>query len=115
MFQEIRNWMDEATSGFVYFTLGSMIRIETLPRNVLDAFYETLKNIAPVKVLLKIAKVEDLPPGLPSNVMTQPWFPQVKIFSNDRKQKFLPRIIGLFYSAQKYQTGCDSWRPAFHN
>lgn len=79
--QDVQKWLDEATSGFIYFTFGSMVRIETFPKNVLDAFYNTFKSIAPVRVLIKIAKVEDLPPGLPSNVMTQPWFSQVKVLS----------------------------------
>lgn len=58
-----------------------MVLIETFPRSVLNAFYATFKNIAPVRVLLKIAKPEKLPPGLPSNVMTKSWFSQIQVLS----------------------------------
>lgn len=59
-----------------------MVRIETFPKPILAALYATFKNIAPVRVLLKIAKPEDLPPGLPTNVMTQSWFSQIQVLSN---------------------------------
>lgn len=58
-----------------------MVRIETFPKPILDAFYATFSNIAPVRVLFKIAKPEVLPPGLPSNVMTQSWFSQIQVLS----------------------------------
>lgn len=50
-------------------------------KTFLDGFYATFKNIAPVRVLLKIAKPEVLPPGLPANVMTQSWFSQIQVLS----------------------------------
>ena len=57
-----------------------MLRIETLPREVIvNTFYASFRNIAPVRVLMKIPKPEELPPGLPSNVMTQTWFSQLKV------------------------------------
>lgn len=58
-----------------------MIRIETFPKRTLDVFYATFKNIAPVRVLMKIAQPKILPPGLPDNVLVQSWLPQVKILS----------------------------------
>lgn len=58
-----------------------MVRIETYPAATLEIFYETFKKIAPVRVLLKITDPKLLPPGLPKNVMTSPWLPQVAILS----------------------------------
>ena len=58
-----------------------MTRIETFPRHIVDAFYKSLENIKPVRVLLKIAKPEELPRGLPSNVLVQPWFHQKQVLS----------------------------------
>ena len=59
-----------------------MVRIETFPLQIIQAFYKSFRNIEPMRVLMKIAKPELLPPGLPSNVLTQTWFPQIQILSN---------------------------------
>lgn len=115
--QAVQTWMDEATSGFIYFTFGSMMKIESFPKHILDAFYETFRNIAPVRVLLKIAKDEELPPGLPSNVMTQPWFSQVRVLS----KFYYLYIVKLFFlnfmlfRAQKHQDVRDPWWNALHH
>lgn len=58
-----------------------MIRIETFPKPMLEAFYRTFENIAPVRVLWKIAQPEELPLDLPNNVLTQTWLPQIQILS----------------------------------
>ena len=58
-----------------------MVKIETFPIETLKAFYATFRNIAPVRVLMKIAKPEELPPGLPENVKTHHWLPQLQILS----------------------------------
>ena len=79
--QEVKKFLDESKDGFIYFSFGSMVRIETFPKPVLDIFYNTFKKIAPVRVLMKIAKPEKLPPGLPSNVITYHWLPQVQVLS----------------------------------
>lgn len=58
-----------------------MVQIETLPADKLMAFYETFKKISPVRVLMKIAKPELLPPDLPKNVKTSSWLPQIAVLS----------------------------------
>lgn len=58
-----------------------MVQIETFPEPILKAFYETFEKIAPIRVLMKIAKPELLPKGLPKNVMTQSWLQQMKVLS----------------------------------
>ena len=87
-------WLDQSAAGFIYVSFGSMVRIETFPKPILEAFYATFKNIAPVRVLMKIAKPEELPPGLPDNVMTQTWLSQIQVLS---KYKYvLPLILFLY-------------------
>jgi len=73
--------LDESKDGCIYFTFGSMVRIETFPKEVIQQIYASFEKIAPVRVLWKVAKKEDLLPGLPKNVMTQPWFPQISVLS----------------------------------
>lgn len=68
--------MDESTGGVVYFTLGSMILIETLPSEQLEGIYASFKKISPLRVLMKIGNSTKLPAGLPDNVRTMTWIPQ---------------------------------------
>ena len=73
--------MDESKHGVVYFTLGSMVIIETLPKETLLAIYASFTKISPIRVLMKIVNKEKLPPGLPSNVRTSNWIPQLQVLS----------------------------------
>lgn len=72
-------------------SFGSMVKIESFPKEILNAFYDTFENIAPVRVLIKIANEKELPAKLPKNVKTYFWLPQIqilsksKIFNYDRK------------------------------
>lgn len=56
-----------------------MVKIESFPMKLLNIFYNSLSKISPVRVLMKIAKPDELPPGLPKNVHVLPWVPQVKV------------------------------------
>ncbi|CAL7940604.1 unnamed protein product [Xylocopa violacea] len=87
--QDLQKWMDESTHGCLLFTFGSMVRIETFPRPVLETFYKVFEKIAPVRVLMKIARKEDLIPGLPKNVLTKSWIPQVSVFKHKNTKGFI--------------------------
>lgn len=71
--------MDESKSGVIYFTMGSMVMIETLPKETLLAFYESFEKLSPMRVLMKIANPDKLPPGLPKNILTMKWIPQIPV------------------------------------
>lgn len=58
-----------------------MVRIETLPSDKLQAFYDMFRRIEPVRVLMKIAEPKLLPPNLPKNVKTSSWLPQIAVLS----------------------------------
>ncbi|KAK0165650.1 hypothetical protein PV328_004152 [Microctonus aethiopoides] len=87
--QELAKWMNESTAGVVYFTLGSMVNIETFPDVTIRAFYSTFKKIAPVRVLMKVGNKENLLPGLPDNVMISSWIPQVAILAHKNTKVFI--------------------------
>ncbi|EZA51853.1 UDP-glucuronosyltransferase 2B4 [Ooceraea biroi] len=87
--QELKKWMDDSKDGFVYFTFGSMVLIETFPRKILDVFYASLGKIAPVRVLMKVPKPKKLPPGLPKNIHTSPWLPQLKVLNHPNIRAFI--------------------------
>jgi glucuronosyltransferase len=86
---EVQKWLDESKDGCIYFTLGSMVRIETFPKEMIQQIYASFEKIAPVRVLMKIAKKEDLLPGLPKNVMTQPWFSQNAVLKHKNIRAFI--------------------------
>ncbi|EZA57757.1 UDP-glucuronosyltransferase 1-9 [Ooceraea biroi] len=86
---EVQKWLDESEHGCVYFTFGSMVRIESFSKKLMQQMYRSFEKIAPVRVLMKIAKKEDLPPGLPKNVMTQSWFPQMSVLKHKNTRAFI--------------------------
>ncbi|KAL0107030.1 hypothetical protein PUN28_015526 [Cardiocondyla obscurior] len=86
---EVQKWLDDSEHGCIYFTFGSSVRIETYPEKIIQQIYASFEKIAPVRVLMKVAKEEDLLPGLPKNVMTQPWFPQISIFKHKNTRAFI--------------------------
>jgi len=69
--------MDEAKDGVIYFTLGSLIRVSTMPKETIKAFRDAFAEV-PQRVLWKFElELEDAPP----NVFISKWFPQIDIFS----------------------------------
>lgn len=76
-YQDLQTFMDEAKDGVIYFTLGSLVRVSTMPKETLRAFRDAFAEI-PQKVLWKFElEMEDAPP----NVRVSKWFPQIDIFS----------------------------------
>ncbi|XP_043682852.1 UDP-glucosyltransferase 2-like isoform X3 [Vespula pensylvanica] len=86
---ELEKWLDESKDGFIYFSFGSMIKIESFPIHILHIFYKSFGKISPVKVLMKIPNPEELPPGLPKNVRISPWLPQLKILKHRNLKAFI--------------------------
>ncbi|XP_036145525.1 uncharacterized protein LOC105840599 [Monomorium pharaonis] len=86
---ELEKWLNESKDGFVYFTFGSMVMIETFSREFLRILYASLGKIAPVRVLMKIPTPENLPPGLPENIHISPWMPQIKILKHPNVRAFI--------------------------
>lgn len=71
--------MEESTHGVVYFTFGTVSRVETIPKETILAFYSSFGKIAPVRILMKIKDKTLLPPGLPENVKILSWLPQIQV------------------------------------
>ncbi|KZC13028.1 UDP-glucuronosyltransferase 1-6 [Dufourea novaeangliae] len=87
--RDLKIWLDSANDGVVYFTFGSLTNIETLPRDTLLDLYASFAKVTPVKVLMRCANASKLPPGLPSNVLIKPWFPQVPILGHKNTRVFI--------------------------
>lgn len=86
---EVQKWLDDSKDGCIYFTFGSMVRIETFPKELIEIFYKSFEKIAPTRVLMKVAKKEELLPGLPKNVMTQSWFSQIPVLKHKNVRAFI--------------------------
>ncbi|XP_051164969.1 UDP-glucosyltransferase 2-like isoform X2 [Leptopilina boulardi] len=96
---ELKVWMDESTHGVVFFTLGSMVIIEDFPKEILLGLYGAFAKLAPIRVLMKIVNEEKLPPGLPKNVLTMSWIPQIPVLRHKNTKVFMTH--GGLNSAQE--------------
>lgn len=76
--RDIAEFLDNAHEGVLYFSLGSMIKMTSMPRDKLDAIFDTLDSI-PQKVLWKWED-EVLPRKL-DKVMAKKWLPQFDVLS----------------------------------
>lgn len=126
-FQELQKWLDESKDGFIYVSFGSMMKIESFPKEILAEIYTAFAEISPIRVLIKVASPQDLPPGIPKNVMTLTWAPQISILSEynaqNKNQQFLEPLITRNFRTQKHPSvfgarwlngssgSCDTWRP----
>ncbi|OXU17534.1 hypothetical protein TSAR_014640 [Trichomalopsis sarcophagae] len=86
---ELNKWMNDSSHGVVCFTLGSMILIETLPKETLEEIYDSFKKISPIRILMKIADNSKLPPGLPDNVKVSSWIPQQAVLAHPLTKIFI--------------------------
>lgn len=82
--KDLKDFMDSATEGVVYFSMGSNIKPSQMTDDKKEAILGALKKIKQ-KVLWKWD--EDSLPGKPSNVKLSKWFPQQDILGKWIKQR----------------------------
>lgn len=68
----MEKFINESEHGVILFSLGSMLKAETLGEGKRQAFIDALKEL-PQRVIWKFER--DLP-GLPENIKIYPWLPQ---------------------------------------
>ncbi|XP_014478126.1 PREDICTED: UDP-glucuronosyltransferase 2A3-like [Dinoponera quadriceps] len=92
--EDIAEFLDNAHQGVLYFNLGSMIKMSTIPREKLDVLLNVLGSI-PRKVLLKWEN-EVLPRKL-DNVMVKKWIPQFDVLNHPNVKCYLGHggLLGL--------------------
>ncbi|KAL7292126.1 hypothetical protein TKK_0014398 [Trichogramma kaykai] len=91
----LKRFMDESRDGFLYFSFGSLMALETLPSDILHSFYEAFETVAPVRVIMKVADPELLPSDVPKNVLTATWLPQQQILQHKNLRAFVTHGGGL--------------------
>ncbi|XP_066998493.2 UDP-glycosyltransferase UGT5 [Anabrus simplex] len=99
--KDIENFLNGAEHGAIYFSFGSLVKGETLPKDKLHAFVEAFRKV-PQRVIWKIdgAAISDLP----QNIKTSTWLPQLDILSHPNVRLFISHG-GLMGSQEAVYTG----------
>nr|CAD7435485.1 unnamed protein product [Timema monikensis] len=84
--EDLQKFMDESEHGVVYFSLGSLVQVQTFSSEKLKALMDAFGAL-PERVLMKYTG--DTLPGKPSNVMTGKWLPQQDILSHPKIRLFI--------------------------
>ncbi|XP_056630363.1 uncharacterized protein LOC130440939 [Diorhabda sublineata] len=83
--KDLEAFLDSATDGAIFFSLGSNLKSIDLPKNTMDIFLKSFKNLKQ-KILWKLeGEVE----GLPPNVKTGRWLPQMDILAHPNIRLFI--------------------------
>jgi glucuronosyltransferase len=93
LLQDIQTFLDEATEGAIYFSFGSMIRSDTFPSEILEAFIEAFTQLS-LRVLWK-RNANNLP-AHPGNVLTRQWMPQQDILGNQSFMEAVYMVTCIF-------------------
>ncbi|KAG7196862.1 hypothetical protein KM043_014498 [Ampulex compressa] len=97
---DLKNILDDAKEGFIYFSLGSNIKTQDLPKEVLSVFISAFAEL-PYTILWKY-EVDNLP-DMPDNLVLRKWLPQEAVLAHPN--------IALFIT----QGGVQSLEEAIYN
>ncbi|KAJ8959681.1 hypothetical protein NQ318_021872 [Aromia moschata] len=84
--QDLKDFLDGAKDGFIYFSLGSNVKSKELAGPTFTAIFEALKEV-PLKVLWKFE--DDNFPGKPEHIKIMKWVPQEKVLSHSNIKLFV--------------------------
>ncbi|KAJ8923417.1 hypothetical protein NQ315_001975 [Exocentrus adspersus] len=86
--KDLQDYLDSATNGFVYFSLGSNVKSKDLQVESRNAIIEALGEL-PYKVLWKFEADEDTLSNKPSNVKLIKWAPQIGVLGHSNIKTFV--------------------------
>ncbi|XP_046745418.1 UDP-glucosyltransferase 2-like isoform X2 [Diprion similis] len=86
--EELEKYLNSSKDGVVYFSMGTMVRSDTFPREKILAIYESFSALSNYNILWK-GNAEDLPKPFPSNVKVVPWAPQYAVLSHPKVKAFV--------------------------
>ncbi|CAI6346704.1 unnamed protein product [Macrosiphum euphorbiae] len=92
--KDILDFIEQSPHGVVFFTLGSTVKMTSLPEHIKKALIDALAQI-PQRVLWKY---EDEIENLPKNIMIKKWLPQHEILLHPNVKLFISHggISGLY-------------------
>ncbi|XP_052842196.1 UDP-glycosyltransferase UGT5 [Drosophila gunungcola] len=99
--EHLQNFLDGATHGAIYFSLGSQVRSADLPPEKLKIFLEVFGSLKQ-RVLWKFE--DETLPNLPANVKVQSWMPQTDILAHPNVKVFIAHG-GLFGTQEAVYNG----------
>ncbi|XP_034654250.1 UDP-glucuronosyltransferase 2C1 [Drosophila subobscura] len=99
--QHLQEFLDGATEGAIYFSLGSQVRSADLPPEKLKIFLDVFGSLKQ-RVLWKFE--DEAMPNLPSNVKVQNWMPQGDILAHPNVKVFIAHG-GLFGTQEAVYNG----------
>ncbi|KAF2898584.1 hypothetical protein ILUMI_07591 [Ignelater luminosus] len=84
--EDLQKFMDDASEGVLYFSLGNNAKSEDLPKEKIESIVKTFARL-PLKILWKV----ELPSGFktPSNVKTGKWFSQADVLGHTNVKVFV--------------------------
>ncbi|XP_071448183.1 UDP-glucosyltransferase 2-like [Hetaerina americana] len=87
--KDIQSFLDSADQGAIYFSLGSNLQSEELPREKLQIIIETFAALGPkIRVLWKFDPKVPIE-GLSSNVLLKKWLPQEDVLGHPKILAFV--------------------------
>lgn len=84
--KEVLHFLDGASQGFIYFSLGSNVKGKDLPSSTMKVILETFGKL-PFKILWKY-ELDDLP-NKPSNVVISRWVSQMEVLKHRNIRLFI--------------------------
>ncbi|XP_060530807.1 UDP-glycosyltransferase UGT5-like [Cylas formicarius] len=84
--ENLERWIEESGDGVIYFSLGSMIKSNTLAEETRKIFANVFSRL-PQRVLWKWEN--DSMPEKPKNVMVQKWLPQRDVLCHPNVKAFI--------------------------
>ncbi|KAK4879422.1 hypothetical protein RN001_007568 [Aquatica leii] len=84
--KDLKECLDEATDGFIYFSLGSNVKSKDIPANMRSIMLEIFAEI-PFKVLWKYEL--DYLPNKSDNIIVSKWVPQESVLKHPNIKLFI--------------------------
>ncbi|XP_069686780.1 UDP-glycosyltransferase UGT5-like [Periplaneta americana] len=85
--QDLQRFLDGAPEGVIYFSLGTNVLSDRLPKEKRQIFLDAFSELQQFKVLWKWE--DDELPGQPSNVKVAKWLPQQHVLSHPNIKLFI--------------------------
>lgn len=98
---DIQRFLDSASEGAIFFSLGSYVKSSDMPKDKLKAFFEVFRNLKQ-KVLWKFE--DETMVNVPRNVMVRKWLPQSDILAHRNIVLFITHG-GMFGSQEGIYRG----------
>jgi len=90
--QPFKTFTDEAKDGFIVFTLGSFVKVSSLPKETLNTFLEVMAKIPHIKIVWTWEGLP-YPKNLPSNVLMIDWLTQQDLLGRLSQNKIHNNLI----------------------